>query len=130
MDYVLDTNVLIEIERGNPDIIAELKRQFTDEDVFFIAAPSYAEFYYGVLERYGKAAEDCLKNLDGHDILNTSKNSSRLFAELKYGLKKKGALIPSIDLFIASITLDAGMALITTDNHYTRIADLKVVLLR
>lgn len=128
MAFVLDTNVYIEVERNNQKIIGNLLN-LNVLDMAFITTMSYSEIYYGLLAGKKNELNDKLEKLNKVPLLNTTKNSSKLFSEMKYELEKAGKMIPPFDTLIASITIDNEMTLLTTDEHFKQIPRLKIILL-
>ncbi|MDO8741285.1 MAG: PIN domain-containing protein [Candidatus Woesearchaeota archaeon] len=128
MAFVLDSNIYIELERKNKKIIDELSK-LKEPEIVCITAPSYSEVYYGLLAGKKSESKKELDNLNSFYLLNTTANSSRLFSEIKYGLEKSGKMIPLFDILIASIAIDNGMTLLTTDEHFEQIPGLKIILL-
>ena len=43
-----------------------------------------------------------------------------------YNLKRRGRLLPDADIIIAAMALTYNLTLVTADNHFNRIKDLKV----
>ncbi|MBI2129249.1 type II toxin-antitoxin system VapC family toxin [Candidatus Woesearchaeota archaeon] len=129
MAFVLDTNVYIEVERNNQKVIGELQKLIIS-DIIFITTMSYSEIYYGLLVGKQEELKEKADMLNKIPLLNTTKNSSKLFSEIKCGLEKKGKIIPLFDILIASITIDSGMTLLTTDEHFKQIPELKVIILK
>lgn len=128
MAFVLDTNMYIGIERNDLKVIDQLSRLNVSERVS-ITALSYSELYDGLLKGKQKEFKSKLEKLDNINLLNTTKNSSRLFAEIKHKLEKEGKMIPLFDVLIASIVIDHNMTLITADEHFKRIPGLKTIIL-
>lgn len=127
---VLDTNILIEIENNNYKIIDLLKQsigEFSSNPV--ITAPSYTEFLYGVLDKPELKKQRSEQFLDDFDLLHTSKNSSRLLANIKYKLEKAGKMIPIFDLFVASIVMDNSATLVTMDEHFKNIEGMRLIII-
>jgi len=69
-----------------------------------------------------------LRELEGYDLLNTSKRSARLFAELRFWLQNKGIQMTPFDLLIAAIVIDNDGVLVTCDKQFKRVPDLKVLI--
>lgn len=124
----LDTNILIEIEQQNETVIKKLEEIAENfQQNFAIASPAYSEFYFGYLSNAKKSKEFVVEKLENLEFFNTSKNSSKIFAEKKLELEKKGKKVPDFDLLIASIVLDNNSTLITKDEHFKGIKELKTV---
>jgi predicted nucleic acid-binding protein len=127
--FVLDTNLLIEIEKGNEKIISLIQgliSKYPCKPV--ITAPTYSEFMYGYLQSSNKE-EKAKEFLEAYDLLQTTKNSSLLFAKLKYNLMKKGKAIPLFDILVASIVMDRNATLLTMDTHFKNIEELRTMII-
>ena len=129
LSYLIDTNVLIEIEKNSDVILSKLEDLELIKDDFYITSPSYTEFCFGFLKISRERFNAEIERLEKYKLLNTSKNSSKLLAEMKHYLSKKGIMIPVFDLLIASIALDCKMPLVTLDKHFKRIPDLNIILI-
>ncbi len=128
---VLDTNILIEIEKHNTKVITFLQHfinRFPSKP--YITAPTYSEFFYGFLKHSSKKEEEAKQFLEPYEILHTTKNSSHLLAKLKFDLEKQGKVIPIFDLLIASIVLDKKAILVTTDQHFSNIRELEIEIIK
>ena len=126
---VLDTNILIEFEVHNVELIKflqNLTEKFPSKP--YITSANYSEFLYGFIKESPKKQEKAVEFLEDYKLLNTSKNSSRLLAKIKYELEKKGKMIPIFDVLIASIVMDKKAMLITFDEHFKNIEGLEVVM--
>ena len=129
MSFVIDTSVLIEIEKRNEAILSRMEESEIEKENIYITSPSYTEFCFGLIGLSKERFNAKMMRLDNYKLLNTSKNSSKLLAEIKRHLSKKGIMIPVFDLIIASIALDCKMPLVTLDNHFKRIKNLNVILM-
>ena len=126
---VLDTNILIEFEAHNVELIKflqNLTKKFPSRP--YITSANYSEFLYGFIKESPKKQEKAIEFLEDYNLLNTSKNSSRLLAKIKYELEKKGKMIPIFDVLIASIIMDKKAMLITFDEHFKNIEGLEVII--
>ena len=126
---VLDTNILIEFEAHNVELIKflqNLTKKFLSKP--YITSANYSEFLYGFIKESPKKQEKAIEFLEEYELLNTSKNSSRLLAKIKYELEKKGKMIPIFDVLIASIVMDKKAMLITFDEHFKNIEGLEVII--
>ena len=125
----LDTNILIEFEAHNVELIKflqNLTKKFPSRP--YITSANYSEFLYGFIKESPKKQEKAIEFLEDYKLLNTSKNSSGLLAKIKYELEKKGKMIPIFDVLIASIIMDKKAMLITFDEHFKNIEGLEVVI--
>src|SRR6056297_423308 len=123
---LLDTDVCIEILRGNQRIIE--KRTVCDERVA-ISFMTVAELYYGAEKsKYSNkninAIEEFFLSLD---IINTDLEILKKFGELKSTLYKKNILLPDADILIASVALTKCSKLITGNSkHFDRFENLTI----
>lgn len=131
MSVILDTSILVELESKNLFVIDKLKdilNKYPSKPQ--ITSLTYSEFYYGCLRKSKKEQESILKELDRYFVLDTTKESSKLFAEIKLSLEKEGKQIPSFDIMIASIAIANNSILVTTDPHFKNIRLLNTILLK
>ena len=129
MSFVIDTNILVELERDNKIIISKLEGLDLIKGNIHITSPSYSEFYLGLLNKSKEKLEKEKDRLDKYKLLNTTKNSSKLLAEIKHKVTKTGTMIPIFDLLIASIVMDSRMPLVTLDGHFKKIQNLNIILI-
>ncbi len=121
---LLDTDVCIEILRGNQTVIE--KRQKYNENVA-ISFMTIAELYYGAERSTAR-----IKNLGIVDefilsieVINTDLHILKKFGELKSSLHKKSILLPDADILIASTALINCTKLITGNTkHFIRFENL------
>ncbi len=122
---VLDTNVLIEIEKKKSQIVEKLSSiSISGGNMIGIASPTLSEYVYGLLK--SRAKKESFEALDKYLLLNTSRESSYIFSTLKCDLEKNGTPIPLFDLLIASICIATGSILVTNDEHFRNIPGLSV----
>ncbi|MBW2968580.1 PIN domain-containing protein [Candidatus Woesearchaeota archaeon] len=128
MAIVLDTSVLVALEKDNKDIISKLRKisEFHKTRPF-VASISLAEIMCGALNQNIKKQIKVIENFKDYHILNSSFSSSMILANFSHVLNKKGKRIPITDLIIASIAIDNDLNLVTLDNHFNRIPGLNVL---
>lgn len=130
MPLAIDTDVLIELYKGNSRVLTSLQELIKiHPQPPAITFATFSEFLYGMLGKGGQEREKALLFLDKFSLLNTSRRSAERFSELKYALDAEGKPIPVLDILIASIVMESGMTLLTMDNHFGRIPGLDFVLL-
>ena len=109
---VLDTSVLIAIERGSS------ADQLQDFD-FVIPTPVLAEFEYGLRRMPADAARRGWQILEAmvavSEIAPFDSKTASKYAELKSALASLGKPRSQMDLLIASIAASLGLQLVTTD---------------
>jgi len=123
---LLDTDVCIEILRGNKTVIE--KRLECDERIA-ICFMTVGELFYGAERSKYKAKN---KNLVDEfilsvDIINTDFEILKKFGELKSDLYGKNIMIPDADILIASTAFTKCSKLVTGNTkHFSRIENLLV----
>jgi predicted nucleic acid-binding protein len=121
MRYILDTNAVSELMRGNVAVLARL-RECSSQDVD-IPQPVRAEIAFGLalmrrsrrraeLERRWGILSEELCSAKWTDAV------SRCFAEIKAGLQRGGNLIEDFDIAIAAHALAVGHCLVTNNTRH------------
>jgi tRNA(fMet)-specific endonuclease VapC len=121
---VLDTDVCVEILRGNPTVP---KRRLQTLDIVTTSWVTSAELFHGAAkstrpEQMSAAVHGFLATLD---ILGLDEHSAAPFGRFKAGLEAGGQRLADAELLIASNCLAHG-AIVATGNvrHYDRIPEL------
>ena len=117
--YCLDTNVIIDILRGDESIKLKVAN-LSNQGGIFLTPITLCELYKGAYCFYDK--EQKIKDVDNFvsffQILELDESSCREFGNLYAELKKKGLTINDFDLMIASIVKVNNLILITRDKHF------------
>lgn len=123
---LLDTDICIEILRGNKKVIQKLKQESDDISISFM---SVAELYYGA-EKSDYSDDNTIlieSFLLSLTIINSDLEILKRFGQLKGTLYKSNKLLSDADLFIAATTLVRCNKLVTGNTkHFSRIDDLMV----
>lgn len=123
---ILDTDVCIEILRGNTRVIARRRATLDRVVTTWITA---AELYYGAAKsRAPQDKREVVKEfLTTLEAIGLDERSAQQFGSTKADLEKAGQGLADADLFIGSICL-AHNALLVTGNgrHYGRIKGLTI----
>jgi predicted nucleic acid-binding protein len=123
---LLDTDICIELLRGNTEVIE--KRRKYDEKVA-VSFMSVAELYYGAeksehVSENSSLIEEFLLTVE---IVHSDLEILKKFGVIKTGLAKSGEILPDADIFIAATTLAKCSLLITGNvNHFKRIEELRI----
>ena len=124
MNLVLDTSVLIELERGNKEIIGRLdklrKIYPAPAKVSFI---TYFEFLYGLRDKSIKNKEKSEIFLNKFSVISTNKSTAEILVSLKRSYE-----LPLSDLLIAAQSIDSKGILITKDKDFELIKELDKVI--
>ena len=130
MKYVLDTNVVSLLMKGDPNVIGRLKA-VSRADVC-IPHPVVAEITYGIQRLSRSKRKDALASR--FDLLKSelgrlawSDEVSEAFGGIKSGLERKGERIEDFDAAVAAHALAKGCVLVTANlKHMTRVPGLQV----
>ena len=130
MKYVLDTNAVAALMKGNTAVVARLEH-LGKEDVA-LPQPVIAEITYG-LERLprSKRKEALTRRYslikDQIQRVAWSDDVSREFGRIKSALERRGERIEDFDVAIAAHAAAARCVLVTANvRHFSRIPDLEV----
>ena len=125
MTLLLDTSVLIGIQRREKDVIEkinELKNShFRPASISFI---NYFEFYEGLLDKNVKNRQINIDFINKFNCLRASSITAEILALLKSKCEKKGIVIGLADLIVASHTKENNMVLVTKDRDFEKIEDI------
>ena len=121
---LLDTNIVIALFRNDPPIISKIKSAMEIN----VPCIVIGELYFGAnkslktkenLERIGAFSRS-------NNILNCDENTAQYYGVIKDQLRKKGRPIPENDIWIAAIALQYDLTLISRDEHFKAIEQLKI----
>lgn len=131
MMAVIDTSVLIDLERQNPSTIrffSELRKNHGQRPhITFINS---FEFLYGLKDKNISNQEKLKTWLERFPVLHTSSQTSTLLAKLKAKYDKKGIALPLADLLIACLVIENAMLLITKDKDFASIDELEKIIIK
>jgi tRNA(fMet)-specific endonuclease VapC len=128
--YVLDTNVVSLLMKGDPNVIGRLKA-VSRADVC-MPQPVVAEIAYGIQRLSRSKRKDALASrfaLLKSEIRRVawSDEISEAFGAIKSGLERKGERIEDFDAAVAAHALAEGCVLVTANlKHTTRVPGLQV----
>lgn len=130
MNILVDTSILIALDRGRQEIrdkLAELTRANPGSPT--ISFITQFEFVDGIRDRTSKNQMKSRELLNVFNILPISRKTGEILAELKHSSDKHGAGLVLADLIIASQAIEHGCLLVTSDTDFTKIPELKHVLI-
>lgn len=123
--YLLDTAIVLALFANDPAVV----RPIEQADEVFIPSIVLGELYYGA-RRSGNVVENVARVYEfaqANTILACDAETSRWYSVIKEVLLQKGALIPENDVWVAAIALHYGLILVTRDEHFANITNLKTV---
>jgi predicted nucleic acid-binding protein len=125
MQIVIDTSIVIEIERENIEVInkiAELKEIYpSPPKISFI---TYFEFLEGISKRSIKNKERAMQMIDLFEVIQTTKKTAHNLVNLKGKYE-----FPIPDLIIAAQTIELNGVLVTKDNDFKNINELNKIII-
>jgi tRNA(fMet)-specific endonuclease VapC len=127
MTYVLDTNMITAILKGNDKVKARVQGVLLNGEDILINGISYYEIKRGLLATSAvsqlRRFESMCKGF-GLLLLDTQSVFDEAAKTYAY-LQKKGQLIEDADILISSAATTRGYTLVSDDSHFGRIHDLK-----
>lgn len=127
--YLLDTDTLIELTKGNRAVATELLTVQQAGAPVYIAALSYYETKRGLLlaqaTRQAQAFEQLCRQLP---LITLEAPTLDLAAQIYAELASQGQLIGDADILIAASAIEHGLTHVSRNRrHYERIPNLHVV---
>jgi tRNA(fMet)-specific endonuclease VapC len=120
--FLLDTNIVVGLFAGAPEIVAAL----AEAPEVFLCSTVLGELYYGAHK--SQRARDNTARIDelaaASTVLGCDLEVARFYGRLKSSLAKQGKPIPENDLWIAATALRFGLTLVTRDDHFAVIEGL------
>ncbi|MBS3075293.1 type II toxin-antitoxin system VapC family toxin [Candidatus Pacearchaeota archaeon] len=120
--YCLDTNIVIDIFRGDEKLKDKINDIRGSENIF-ISSITLCELYKGAFSFF--KPEEKIKDIDNFivnfQIIDLDKEVCKEYGKIHSGLKKRGNLFNDFDLIIAAIVKSNDLTLITRDNHFNNI---------
>lgn len=123
---ILDTDVCIEILRGNKHVLERRRRALDEVATTWITA---CELAYGAAKSRAAKKNQTLATefLATLPVVGLDLPAAERFGRLKAELERGGNILADADLMIAAITQAQGASLVTGNlRHYARIAGLRV----
>ncbi|MDP2431180.1 MAG: type II toxin-antitoxin system VapC family toxin [Gallionella sp.] len=127
MPFLLDTNAVIAVMKGNSAVMGQARRVGRAE--LQLCAPVEAELWFGVYKskRQEENREALLTLLSWLPSLPFSGEATRLFGEIRATLAREGKPVGPYDLQIAAVALAHDLTVVTDNiSEFSRIPGLKV----
>ena len=122
---ILDTNIVIELFRGNKKVLSVL----SNYDVIYLPITVLGELYLGAYRSLNiqKKLEEIKRFVKSCSILDSDTNTADNYGAIKSGLLNIGKPLPENDIWIAAISIQYDLPLYTLDNHFNEIEGLKII---
>ena len=123
--YLLDTNIIIDLFKGNQGIADNFDRA----DVIFLPIHALGELFLGaeISERRQHHFAQISNLLNIVQIINTSEETAKLYGSIKAFLKQKGRPIPENDIWIGALAREHNLPIVTRDRHFQPIPAINFV---
>jgi tRNA(fMet)-specific endonuclease VapC len=121
---ILDTNAVSDFADANQGLLDRLQQSAEDIHLPVIVL---GEYRYGVKSsRLRAARESWLDELESTAIvLAVTSETSRIYADIRHELRLAGRPIPENDLWIAALTRQHGLSLLSNDAHFDHVFGLE-----
>jgi tRNA(fMet)-specific endonuclease VapC len=121
---LLDTNIVIELFRGNQLVIDFLDNQ----EKIYLPTATLGELYLGAYRssNVSKKLQEIKSFLESCVVLYTDATTSDKYAIIKTALLNKGKTIPENDIWIAATAMHYDISLYTFDEHFKEVEGIKL----
>jgi tRNA(fMet)-specific endonuclease VapC len=121
--YLIDTDILVSLGRGNVNIQARMSRAGINNCV--LSEISLAELYVGFYKSPGK--DNLLEFIEKHMNVIPITQALKTYALIRARLENDGNRLEDNDIFIAATALVNDYTLVTHNTrHFSRIPNLKL----
>jgi len=124
-NFILDTNIVIALFAGDTSVQKNLK----EAQEIFLPSIVLGELYYGALsssrieENIARIEEFAAESV----ILGVKASTAIEYGKIKRNLRHKGTPIPENDIWLAAITKQYNLTLVTRDEHFKEVEEIKIV---
>ena len=130
MSLAFDTSILIDIEKEDKNIINKIKEL---SRIYKIPAQipfiTYYEFLRGLKMGKPKKYKNLLEFINNFNVLKTTKNTADILSDLKIKYDKLEISLSLADLLISSQIMENQLTLVTRDNDFEKIKEIKKIIL-
>lgn len=123
MALILDTNAVSALFAGDPPL-AEI---LAADDRHHLPVIVIGEYRYGLIRSRDRGRLGRLLDLLIHEsvVLHIDAGTASHYATLREELRLAGRPIPENDLWIAALSRQHDLSIVTRDDHFERIADVR-----
>lgn len=124
VDYLLDTNAIVALLNNEPAIESIL----TPPNTAFIPIIAVGELLFGAEKsaRVEANVKRTMSYIDQRTVLSCDIETATWYGKVAQRLRSKGRPIPQNDMWIAAIALRYDLTLMTKDEHFNEVEDLKI----
>ncbi len=125
MPYLLDADWAVHALANHADTIKTLDR--VAPEGIFISWVTVGELYEGAFGPQRKLDITKIRQfLRSFRMLNLSDPIMERFAQVRADLRRRGQIIPDLDLLAAATALHYDLTVLTSDQHFKRVPGLKL----
>ncbi|MCX7925972.1 MAG: PIN domain-containing protein [Fimbriimonadales bacterium] len=131
MKYLLDTNTWSYLQQGHPQVVARVT-SLPAEAQLFLSVISQGELLAGIEWAQGVKRKRQLRLLYEQvihlaaEVVPVSEEVAVQYARIWAHLRRSGRPIPSNDVWLAATAIAGEMTLVTADQHFSQVPNLKV----
>lgn len=125
---ILETTFVIDFLKGRKDATSKMEA-LSDENISVeVASPTVFELYGGLIHlgKGEKEQQKIVSFLKGFAIYPLDSESAKIAGLIDGKLMKSGLMVDAEDSMIAGIAISNNKKLITRDEHFKRIEELKI----
>ena len=123
--YLLDTNVIIEVLRGNDAMITKI--EVAGQENCYISEITLAELLYGAVRGNNPRNFMDVERIEQEFDVLSIRPAYMQYAKIRNCLRQEGTLIDHMDLFVASVAIHNDLTLVSHNTkHFNRIEGLKL----
>jgi len=130
MALVLDTSILVDIERKIKETVKKLeeisKNHFLPPRITFI---NYFEFYEGIIEKNIKNKGILIDFINKFMCFRASSRTAEILANLRHKYGKKRISFGLADLIIAAQVIENNATLVTKDSAFKKIEEMNKIII-
>lgn len=123
---LLDTNAYTKLLLGEKDVLEELGKADRVFMSVIVLGELFAGFKGGSKEMRNKKLLEQFLGKPQVEIIPVSKETSEIFGEIKHSLIQAGTPLPINDVWIACCAIEAGAVIVTYDNHFLKIPEVRI----
>ncbi|MCB9078792.1 MAG: PIN domain-containing protein [Anaerolineaceae bacterium] len=131
MNYLLDTNHWIYLQQNNVTVLAHIQT-LSNDVTLYMSVVNQAELLTGVKLVRGKRRQRELQRLyeqtlaQSVEILDITPAIGQYYASIFVSLRSKGKPIPTNDIWIAATAQAHHFTLVSNDEHFRNIENLRL----
>lgn len=125
MLHMLDTNIVSHLVRQHPRVVNHYS-QIAPEDMC-ISSVTEAELLYGVAKKQSHALHETISAfLKTITICDWDSDAAAIYGKLSADMEKRGKVMGDLDQLIAAHALSRGTTIVTNDQAFGMVQELKV----